>query len=162
MSRYAHRIALLVLFGLWVLVAWQPLEQQFYALDQWRDRLAERPMADRAALVDYPAYLVAEQVKQVAPENSCILFLSYTGPEHVNFYKTRFDYYLYPRRVFIQANSGATAKDCEYLAVFRDASQNLKDEPFAGVWNEDELKHRLAPLRKVLTGPHLEIYRPRS
>lgn len=152
---------LLALFGLWALLAWTPLDQQFSALAQWRERLAGRPLAERAALLDYPAYIVAEQVQQVTPNNACILFLGYTGPEHVNYYKTRFDYYLYPRRVVIHANTGAAAERCQYLAVFRDSAQNLQIEPFHGVWNEEQLRQRLAQLEKIHSGPHLEVYRSR-
>jgi len=155
----AHRVLLLGLFALWVLVAWRPLTQQFSALDQWKQRLAGHAMAERATMVDYPAHLVAEQVRQVTPANACILFLSYTGPEHVNYYKTRFDYYLYPRRILIHANSGAAADGCAYLAVFRDSNANLQVEPFAGVWNEGQLRERLGALEKVHSGPHLELYR---
>jgi len=158
---YRHRILLLALFGLWALVAWPPLERQFSALGQWRQRLAGRTIEERAAVLDYPAYLVAGQVRQATPAGACLLFLGYTGPEHVNYYKTRFDYYLYPRRILVHANSSASAEGCGYLAVFRDSPQNLQVEPFAGVWNEEQLGQRLAGLEKVHAGPHLELYRLR-
>ena len=160
MRAYAHRVLLLALFGVWVWIAWPPLARQFANLEVWQQRLADRPMAERVALVDYPAYIVAEQVKQATPVDACVLFLAYTGPEHVNFYKTRFDYYLYPRRIRVEANTGAVAENCEYLAVFRDTQRNLAEEAFRGVWNEDQLRHRFAPLRKIHSGPHLELYRP--
>lgn len=112
-------------------------------------------------MVDYPAYVVAEQVQQATPPDACVLFLAYTGPEHVNYYKTRFDYYLYPRWVRIDANSAAAAENCRYLAVFRDASRNLAEEPFRGHWDEDQLRHRLASMEKIHAGPHVEIYRSR-
>jgi hypothetical protein len=149
------------LFALWVLVAWPKLSEQFASLETWRSRLADRPMAERLALVDYPAYIVAEQVRQKTPADACILFVSYTGPEHVNYYKTRFDYYLYPRRVQVRADTGAATHDCPYLAVFRDSLNNLKVEPFAGAWNEEQLSHRVAGLEKVHAGAHLELYRVR-
>ena len=163
MRERAHRILLLALFGLWVLVAIPPLAQQFSTLEQWRARFGDRSMAERAAMVDYPAYIVAEQAKQATPPQACIQFLAYTGPDHVNYYKTRFDYYLYPRRVLISADTGAGAgsEHCAYLAVFRDSPQNLAVEPFRGVWNEDQLQHRLASLEKIHAGPRLEIYRSR-
>ena len=161
MRAHANRILLLALFALWVLLAWPSLSRQFGTLQYWRRRSGDRSPAERAALVDYPAYLVAEQVKQATPGNACILFLSYTGPEHVNYYKTRFDYYLYPRRVRIFADTGAAAENCPYLAVFRDSQPNLAEEPFRGVWNEDQLRHRLAHLERIHAGLHVEIYRPR-
>jgi len=157
---HAHRILLLALFGVWVLIAWPPLTRQFTNLEVWQQRLADRPMAERVAMVDYPAYIVAEQVKQATPADACVLFLAYTGPEHVNFYKTRFDYYLYPRRIRVESNTGAVVENCEYLAVFRDTPRNLAEEAFRGVWNEDQLRHRLAALREIASGPHLELYRP--
>ena len=160
MRAYAHRILLLALFGVGVLIAWPPLARQFANLVVWQQRLADRPMAERVALVDYPAYIVAEQIRPVVPPNACLQFLAYTGPEHVNFYKTRFDYYLYPRRIRVDANTGAAVENCEYLAVFRDSQRNLAEESFRGVWNEDQLRHRLAPLRRIHAGPQLEIYRP--
>ncbi len=157
-ARYAHRAALLAVFGVWVIFAWPGLSLQFATLDYWRQRLAGRSLEERAAIVDYPAYSVARQVEEVVPPAACILFLAYTGPEHVNYYKTRFDYYLYPRRVRIAANTDAQAKNCGYLAVFRDAPANLAEEPFRGVWDEGRLQHRLASLEKVYSGPNLDIY----
>ena len=80
MRAYAHRILLLALFGVWVLIAWPPLSRQFANLEVWQQRLGDRPIAERVAMVDYPAYIVAEQVKQAVPPNACIQFLAYTGP----------------------------------------------------------------------------------
>ncbi len=159
MRAYAHRVALLALFGVWVAVAWKPLGQQYAALETWRGRLADQPMEERRKLVDYPAYVVAQQVLSVTPPEACILFLAYTGPEHVNYYKTRFDYYLYPRRVLIQANWDAKAEGCGYLAVFQDSPSNLREEPFRGSWDQARLQERLAGMRQVLAGPHLAVYR---
>jgi hypothetical protein len=150
---------LLALFAVWVAVAWRPLDQQYAALESWRNRLGDRPEDERRALVDYPAYVVAQQVLSVTPPDACILFLAYTGPEHVNFYKTRFDYYLYPRRVLIHADTGAAAENCGYLAVFRDAPANLREEPFRGAWDEERLRQRLAGMQQVLAGPHVALYR---
>jgi len=160
-ARYAHRAALLAVFGVWVSIAWPGLSLQFATLDYWRQRLGGRTPEERAAIVDYPAYSVARRVEEVVPPAACVLFLAYTGPEHVNYYKTRFDYYLYPRRVRIAAGTGATAENCGYLAVFRDAPANLAEEPFRGVWDEGWLHHRLATLEKVYSGPNLDIYRAR-
>ena len=159
MRAYAHRILLLALFGVWVLVAWPPLSRQFTNLELRRGQLGDRTVAQRAAILDYPAFGVAQQVKRVTPSGACILFLAYTGPEHVNYYKTRFDYYLYPRRIRILADSGAVAENCEYVAVFRDSDANLAEEPFRGHWNEDQLQHRLTGLEKIHSGRHIDIYK---
>lgn len=156
-----HRIALFALFGAWVWIAWPSLSIQFATLDYWKQRLGDRSVTERAEMVDFPAYQVAEQVQQVVPASACVLFLAHTGPEHVNYYKTRFDYYLYPRRVQIYADAGATAENCDYVAVFRDAQSNLREEPFRGAWNEEQLQHRLAHLEKVHVGANVEIYRGR-
>jgi hypothetical protein len=155
----AHRILLGALFAVWVAAAWRPLERQYAALDAWRARLAGRPVEERAALVDYPAYLVARQILPATPPDACILFLAYTGPEHVNYYKTRFDYYLYPRRVLIHADTGATAENCSYLALFHDSPANLREEPFRGAWDDEQLRARLAGLEPVLAGQHVALYR---
>ncbi len=157
----AHRVLLAALFGVWVLVAWPKLGEQFASLEDWQRKLGGRSIEERAAMVDYPAYLVAEQVRQATPAGACVLFLAYTGPEHVNYYKTRFDYYLYPRRVVVQANTAAAADNCPYLAVFRDSAQNLQVEAFHGAWDDEQLRQRLAHLEKVHAGPHVEIYRAR-
>ena len=71
MRAYAHRILLLALFGVWVLIAWPPLARQFANQEVWQQRLADRPMTERVAMVDYPAYIVAEQVKQEIGRASC-------------------------------------------------------------------------------------------
>ncbi len=125
------------------------------------DQLGDRTMAQRASILDYPAYGVALQVKRATPDDACILFLAYTGPEHVNYFKTRFDYYLYPRHIKIYADTGAAAEDCPYLAVFRDSDTNLKEEPFRGIWNQGQLKRRLAAMERIHSGGHIEIYRAR-
>ncbi len=157
----AHRILLLVLFGVWIAIAWPGLSRQFATLEYWKQRLGDRPAAERAAMMDYPAYVVAEQVTRATPPDACVVFLAYTGPEHVNYYKTRFDYYLYPRRVRIYADTGAAPEGCPWVAVFRDAPRNLAEEPFRGSWNDDQLRQRLAAMEKVASGLHVEIYRPR-
>jgi hypothetical protein len=141
-----------------VAVAWKPLAGQFEALESWRARLEGRSAEERRALVD-TAYIVAYPVAKVTPPDACILFLAYTGPEHVNYYKTRLDYYLYPRRVLVRADSGAAADDCPYVAVFRDSPANLRDEPFRGVWDEQRLRERLAGLEQVLAGADVVVYR---
>jgi hypothetical protein len=115
-------------------------------------------MDERRALVD-TAYIVAYPVAKVTPPDACILFLAYTGPEHVNYYKTRLDYYLYPRRVLVRADSGAAAEACPYVAVFRDSPANLREEPFRGVWDEQRLRERLAGLEQVLAGADVAVYR---
>jgi len=158
LRRYTHRIVLLALFVVWVAVAWKPLEGQFTALESWRQRLEQRNMEERRALLD-TAYIVARPVLAATPPNACILFLAYTGPEHVNYYKTRLDYYLYPRRVVVQANSGATAENCPYVAVFRDSPANLRDEPFRGVWDEQQLRARVAGMQQAPSSPDVAVYR---
>lgn len=155
----AHRLLLVGLFGAWVAVAWRPLANQYTALESWQRRLADQPIEQRAVVVDYPAYLVAQQLLPVTPANACILFLAYTGPEHVNFYKTRFDYYLYPRRVLIHANVDAREPDCPYVAVFQDSPANLREEPFRGVWDEARLRERIAGMEQVLAGQHVALFR---
>ena len=161
MRAHAHRVLLLALFAVWVAVAWGPLAQQYEALNQWEERLANRPMAERAAFLDFPAYQVAVQARRVTPDTACILFLAYTGPEHVNYYKTRFDYHLYPRRVLVRADTGAAAGNCDYVAVFRDAPSNLQVESFRGHWDEEQLRERLAGFERVYRGPNIEVYRRR-
>ena len=151
-----------MLFAVWVLVAWPRISEQFSSLEQWRERLAGRSLPERLAAIDYPAFVVAEQVRERTPGDACVLFLAYTGPEHVNYYKTRLDYYLYPRRVLVDAHSGRSEAGCAFLAVFRDSAQNLQIEPFRGVWNEDDLKQRLAALDRIHAGPHLQLYRAGS
>jgi hypothetical protein len=158
---HAHRVLLLALFAAWVAVAWSPLAQQFSALDEWRARLAGRPLRERAALLDFPAYIVAYEAAQATPPDACILFLAYTGPEFVNYHKTRLDYHLYPRRVHVRADTGAQVENCEFVAVFRDAPANLKVEPFRGHWDEQQLRERLAGMDRVAAGQQVEVYRRR-
>jgi len=154
-------LLLLALFALWVLIAWPSLSQQFAKLESSWDKLGDRTTPQRASMLDYPAYGAALQVKRATPDDACILFLAYTGPEHVNFFKTRFDYYLYPRHIKIYADSGAIAENCPYLVVFHDADANLSEEPFRGVWNEEQLRRRVAGMEHIQSGRHIEIYRSR-
>ena len=81
------------------------------------------------------------------------------GPAAIDYYQSRFAYYLYPRKVLVFDEIAAKENECRYLAVFRDSAQNLANEPFAGRWNQADLSKRLNALDHVRAGELTEVYR---
>ncbi len=123
--------------------------------------LADRTVAERASVLDYPAFDVAHEIASVVPANDCVVVLAYAGPDAIAYYNARLDYLLYPRRVRVTPDSEAASNDCEYLAVFRDTGTNLDSSPFSGEWNEESLSVRLAPLELAHQGKNVEVYAAR-
>jgi hypothetical protein len=158
-ERLPH-ITLLILLLLWLAIAAPGLSERYSTLTQIRDRLGARPIEERAALLDNPALAVGREIAQAVPPRSCVAVLAYAGPAAVEYYRARFGYLLYPRRVQVFADAAASAEDCEFLAVFRDSRQNLAAEPFQGSWDETELERRLQPLERVADGA-VRVYRVR-
>src|SRR5262249_22278596 len=107
--------------------------------------------------LDQPGFRAAEQIARAVPSTGCVVVLCYAGPEHLRYYRARFAYYLYPRRVRFSDRTAETGV-CEYLAVFRDSPQNLAQEPFRGHWDELLLLESTAGMRKVLSDDRLEIF----
>jgi hypothetical protein len=88
--------------------------------------------------------------------------MAYAGPAAIDYYRSRFNYFLYPRRVSVFPSSAAEAGNCEYVAVFRDTRQNLAAEPFQGTWNDEELRARLSSYQAVSADEIVQIYRRRT
>lgn len=123
--------------------------------------LGSRGVAERAALVDNPAFPVAHAIAQATPPDACIEVLAYAGPAAIDYYNARMDYLLYPRRVSVSAGTSDTAADCGYLAVFRDTQQNLAAEPFAGQWDEAAIEVRTAGAERIGSDPNVALYKLR-
>lgn len=114
---------------------WERQSRMLAALDS-------KSLAERAALLDNPAFAVAHAIAEKVPPDACVQTLAYAGPAAVDYYNARFDYLLYPRKVSVTADVSAPADGCGYLAVFRDTPQNLAAEPFAENWDEAVLAAR--------------------
>ncbi len=153
------RLILLGLLAVWMFFEWPNLEEQVSNTGQARASLAALSWEERAAAIDQPGYRVAQQIAQAVPPNACALVLAYTGPEHINYYRARFGYYLYPRRVRFSDHTDASADGCGFLAVFRDTPANLAQEAFRGRWDQAELKARTAAMTKLFSGEQVEIFR---
>lgn len=160
MRTYPDRVALLVLLGAWMLLAWPHLAEQFSRAEQAQAALASLSWQERAAQLDQTGFPTAEQIARAVPGTGCVVVLCYAGPEHLRYYRSRFAYYLYPRRVRFSDRTEEAAV-CEYLAVFRDWPQNLAQEPFRGHWDERRLLERTAGMRQVLSGERLQIFTSR-
>jgi hypothetical protein len=156
-ERLPH-ITLLVLLLLWLAIAAPGLSERYSTLNQASARLGGHSVEERAALLDNPALPVAQAIAQAVPPRSCVTVLAYAGPAAIDYYRARFAYLLYPRRVHVFADSSASAADCEFLAVFRDSRQNLAAEPFQGAWEDAELERRLQPLERIADAP-VRVYR---
>ena len=144
-----------------MLVEWPNLEEQWATTSRVRAELGALSWDERAAAVDPPGYRVAQQIARAVPPGGCVLVLAYTGPEHVGYYRARFQYYLYPRRVRFADRTDAPAGDCGHLAVFRDTPANLAQEPFRGHWDPGALTRRTAGLEKLFSGEQVEVFRGR-
>lgn len=149
----------MVLLLVWLAFAAPGLSERYEILTSLRDRLGERSLEERAALLDNPALPVAREILQAVPPQGCITVLAYAGPAAIDYYRARFGYLLYPRRVQVFADSAAPIEDCAYLAVFRDSRQNLAAEPFQGAWDEAGLERRLQPLEPIATEGPVRLYR---
>lgn len=158
MKRTGNHILLLALLATWMLVAWPHLSEQFSTTSRALAALSSLSWEERAAALDQPGYSVARQIAGAVPSRSCVLVLSHTGPEHLRYYRARFQYYLYPRRVRFSDHTNEPGAGCEYLAILRDSAQNLAQEPFRGHWEEREIAQRTARMKKIISGEQVEIF----
>jgi hypothetical protein len=141
------------------IAAFPGMKSQWERSRQVRNVLAGKSPAERAALLDNPAYPVAQTIAGAAPADACVAVLAYAGPAAAEYYNARFAYLLYPRRVEVFAGSAASKENCAYLAVFRDTPQNLDADPFAGQWSEDELAARLSGAELLARDAAASVYR---
>jgi len=155
------QIALVAVVFAWLAVVAPGLSKQYSKLIRAHRLLAERSATERAALLDNPAFSVAEEIRRAAPPGACVLVLAYAGPAAIEYYRARLGYLLYPRRVQVEADSAAEAADCPYLAVFRDSEPNLAAEPFGGSWDGEQLQRRLSSLERLAASKPVEIFRLR-
>lgn len=153
------RVLLAALLGGWMLIAWPHIAEQYTTAGQTRDRLGALSWDDRTAALDQPGFRVAQAIAQATPAAGCVLVLAHTGPEHLKYYRARFQYYLYPRGVRFSDRTDAPAEGCSHLAVFRDTAPNLAQEPFRGHWDEDQLRRRTAAMQPLAAAPQVEIFR---
>jgi hypothetical protein len=151
---------LLVLLVVWLALASPRLFEQWGQTSALRARLAGKPPQERALFFDSPLLRVSGEVAASTPEDACVTVLAYAGPDALKYYRARFRYELYPRRVDVVAASSANLDRCAYLAVFRDSEANLRQSPFAGEWNAEQLRERLAGFTRV-GGATANIYRTR-
>ncbi|HYM11658.1 MAG TPA: hypothetical protein VEU62_13055 [Bryobacterales bacterium] len=161
MSSGRKQLILAVLLAAWMAIAWPHLSEQFSASEQARAALGPLSWEQRTAALDEPGYGVATDIADTVPARGCVLVLSYTGPEHLRYYRSRFPYYLYPRKVRLSDRTEETGAGCEYLAVFRDTPQNLAQEPYHGHWDEHQLAERTAAMTRVFAADGVQIFRAR-
>jgi hypothetical protein len=109
--------------------------QQYEALEQWESGWASGRWKSAPPCSTSLLHTVAAVVKQATPSNACILFLTYTGPEHVNYYKTRFDYHL-PAPGEDSGQYRSHGGELRVRGRVRDVPGNLQVEPFGGHWDE--------------------------
>jgi hypothetical protein len=157
-----ERLPHITLFGLlllWLGIAAPGLSERYA---KWKDAtnlLGHRSVEQRSALLDNPAFLVARSIARAVPPQGCVTVLAYAGPAAIDYYRARFPYLLYPRRVRVFGDAEASAEGCEFLAVFRDSRKNLAAEPFQGDWDDTALQSRLDVLESVAADEPLRLYR---
>lgn len=153
---------LAILLVAWLGLAAGPLAQTYEDGSRLREALADRSAEERLAALDHPGYRIAQRLIETVPAGACVVVLAHAGPAAIDYYRSRFNYFLYPRRVTVFPNSGAEIAGCEYVAVFRDTRQNLAAEPFQGTWNDEELRVRLSAYQVASAGETVQIYRRRT
>ena len=141
-----------------MLVAWPHLSEQFSNTERARAALGPLTWDQRAAALDQPAFQLAHDIARAVPDRGCVLVLAYAGPEHLRYYRSRFAYYFYPRRILLSDHTSASASGCVYLAVFRDGRQSLAQDPFRGHWDDHELAARTAGRRKLVSTAQIEVF----
>lgn len=161
MSQRLPHITLFVLLLLWLAIVAPGLSERYAKRNEIDTLLGSRSPAERSALLDNPAVPVTREISQLVPEEGCVTILAYAGPAAIDYYRARFAYLLYPRRVQVFADATASAEDCEFVAVFRDTRQNLAAEPFQGVWDEAQLDERLQSLEPLASDGPVRVYRTR-
>ena len=159
MNFKSPQLVLAALLVTWLALAATPLRTQMDKTLRTRALFEGRGAAERTSLLDNPGFRVAQEIGAAVPANECVVVLAYAGPAAIDYYQSRFAYYLYPRKVLVFDTVSAAAGDCRYLAVFRDTAQNLASEPFAGRWNQADLSKRLSALDHVQAGELTEVYR---
>lgn len=152
-----------LLLAAWIAVGWSGFERQYRMTAGIRARLADRSANERALAFDAPGLTAVRRIAEAVEPSACVLVLAHAGPAALDYYRARFAYELYPRRVRLAADSAAESADgdCRYLAVFRDSEANLAAEPFAGAWDSAQLEARLDGLEPVSRGDFARIYRRR-
>lgn len=161
--RRAPEITLAAVFVIWIALAAPVLSHQLgRTVDAW-DKLSGLSAEERELRSDPVAVQVARDIEAGVPADGCVTVLAYAGPDAADYYRGRLAYLLYPRQVRLVPRSGigagASAGDCEYVAVFRDTPQNLRASPFAGRWDQQELDERLAALETVERGVMAQVFR---
>ncbi len=159
MNFKSPQLVLAALLVAWLALAAPPLRTQIDKTLRTRTLFEGRGAAERTSLLDNPGFRVAQEIGAAVPPNGCVVVLAYAGPAAIDYYQSRFAYYLYPRKVLVFDAVSATAGDCRYLAVFRDTPRNLANEPFAGRWNQADLSSRLSTLDPVQSGDLARVYR---
>ena len=159
MNFKSPQLVLAALLVAWLALAAPPLRTQIDKTLRTRVLFEGRGADERTSLLDNPGFRVAQEIGAAVPPDECVVVLAYAGPAAIDYYQSRFAYYLYPRKVLVFDAVSATAGDCRYLAVFRDTAQNLANEPFAGHWNQAELGERVGALDHVRAGELSEVYR---
>jgi len=153
------QLALAALLVAWLALAATPLRTQIEKTLRTRTLFEGRDAAERTSMFDNPGFRVAQEIGGAVPADECVVVLAYAGPAAIDYYQSRFAYYLYPRKVLVFDEIAAKEDECRYLAVFRDTEQNLASEPFAGRWNQADLSKRLNALDHVQAGELAEVYR---
>jgi hypothetical protein len=139
-----------------------PLVKTYEDGARLREALGDRGADERLAALDHPGYQIAQRLIEAVPPDACVVVMAYAGPAAIDYYRSRFNYFLYPRRVSVFPSSAAEFGDCEYVAVFRDTRQNLAAAPFQGTWNAEELQARLSSYQVASDSEIVEIYRRRT
>ncbi len=159
MNFKSPQLVLAALLVAWLALAAPPLRTQIDKTLRTRTLFEGRGAAERTSLLDNPGFRVAQEIGAAVPPDACVVVLAYAGPAAIDYYQSRFAYYLYPRKVLVFDEIAAKEDECRYLAVFRDSAQNLANEPFAGRWNQADLSKRLNALDHVRAGELTEVYR---
>jgi len=146
------RLLLAALLGVWMFLCRGNLEEQWSVTAEARAKLGKLTWDERTA-IEWPAgFRAAQEIARATPPGACVEVVAQTTPEKLAYYRARFPYYLYPRRVRWAIRQNAAMEWCEYTAIFRD-------EGASGPWEEAHLRDAAAQRKQVFAGERVEIYR---
>ena len=125
-GRSSIHLALLALLLVWSYLCWPNWEEQWQATGQAWAELGKIPWEERGA-VEWPAgFRAVRQIERAVPPDACVVVVAQTTPEKLEYYRARFPYYLYPRRVRVVERLDAAPAGCEYRALFREDSERVE------------------------------------
>jgi hypothetical protein len=111
---HARNLGLLALLLAWSYLCWPNWEEQWAVTGQAWAAFGNVPWEERGA-VEWPAgFKLVREIQRAVPPGRCVVVVAKTTPEKLAYYRGRFPYYLYPRRVWLVDRPEAAPAGCPH------------------------------------------------